>query len=83
MFPQKGRSEGDASKFTHLFSIIPGKEPSQGTCDKVENEATSEQTRPSTNLRREERKNKSAFPTTTNIIVLHIQIALHKLHVLN
>ena len=41
---------------SHLFSIIPGKESSQGTCDKVENEATSEQTRPSTNLRREERK---------------------------
>ena len=26
----------------------------------------------------EEKENKSAFPTTTNIIVLHIQIALYK-----
>ena len=43
---------------SHLFSIIPGKESSQGTCDKVENEVTSKQTRPSTNLRREERKRK-------------------------
>ena len=76
LFPQKGRSEGDASTkviasltaFTtrkpqkeqnlliYICSIIPGKESNQRMRDKVENEATSEQTRTSTNLRREERK---------------------------
>ena len=33
---------------SHLFSIIPGKESSQGTGDKVENEVTNGQTKTST-----------------------------------
>ena len=60
---------------SHLFSIIPGKEFSQGTGDKVENEVTD---KPKPILTNEEKKeNKSAFLTTTNIIVLRIQIELY------
>ena len=33
---------------SHVFSIIPGKETSQGTGDKVENEVTNGQTKTST-----------------------------------
>ena len=33
---------------SHLFSIIPGKESSQGTGDKIENEVINRQTKTST-----------------------------------
>ena len=42
--------------YSHISSIIPGKESNQRTSDKVENEATNEQTRTSTDPRRGERK---------------------------
>ena len=59
---------------SHLFSIISEKNPVKEHETKLENEATKRQTKTSTNQRREERKQK-AFPTTTGIIVLCIQIA--------
>ena len=59
---------------SHLFSIIPGKNPVKENETKSENEATNRQAKTSTNQRREERK-QNASPTVTSIIVLHIQIA--------
>ena len=64
----KPRKEQNCS---HLFSIIPGKEPAKEHETKSENEETSQKN--STNQGKEERKQK-AFPTITSIIVLHIQI---------
>ena len=59
---------------SHLFSIIPGKNPVKEHKTEFGNEATNKQNRTSANQRREERK-QNAFPTNTSIIVLHIQIA--------
>ena len=60
--------------YSHLFSIIPGKEPAKEHETKLENEVTKDKLKNSTNQEKEERK-QNAFPTITNIIVLHIQIA--------
>ena len=60
--------------YSHLFSIIPGKEPAKEHETKSENEVTNRQAKNSTNQGKEERK-QSAFPTITSIIVLRIQIA--------
>ena len=61
--------------YSHLFSIIPGKEPAKEHETKLENED-----KPKTVLtkKKEERK-QNAFPTIISIIVLRIQIALHEL----
>ena len=59
---------------SHLFSIIPGKEPAKEHETKLENEVTNRQAKNSTNQGKEERK-QNAFPTITSIIVLRIQIA--------
>ena len=59
---------------SHLFSIISGKNPVKEHESEFGNKATNRQTKTSTNRRIEERK-QNAFPTTTSIIVLHIQIA--------
>ena len=60
--------------YSHLFSIIPGKEPAKEHETKLENEATKDKLKNSTNQEKEERK-QNAFPTITSIIVLRIQIA--------
>ena len=60
--------------YSHLFSIIPGKEPAKEHKTKLENEVTNRQAKNSTNQEKEERK-QNAFPTITSIIVPHIQIA--------
>ena len=60
--------------YSHLFSIIPGKEPAKEHKTKLENEVTNRQAKNSTNQEKEERK-QNAFPIITNIIVLRIQIA--------
>ena len=58
---------------SHLFSIIPGKEPAKEHETKSENEVTD---KPKTVLTKEKKKSKqNAFPTITSIIVLRIQIA--------
>ena len=57
--------------YSHLFSIIPGKEPAKEHETKLENEDE-----PKTVLtKKEEERKQNAFPTIINIIVLHIQIA--------
>ena len=58
---------------SHLFSIIPGKEPAKEHETKLENEVT-DKPKNSTNQGKEERK-QNTFPTITSIIVLRIQIA--------
>ena len=60
--------------YTHLFSIIRGKEPAKEHETKLENEATKDKLKNSTNQEKEERK-QNTFPTITSIIVLRIQIA--------
>ena len=60
--------------YSHLFSIIPGKEPAEGHKTKLENKVTNKQAKNSTKQEKEERK-QNAFPTIISIIVLHIQIA--------
>ena len=60
--------------YSYLFSIIPGKEPAKEHETKLENEATKDRLKNSTNQEKEERK-QNAFPTITSIIVLRIQIA--------
>ena len=60
--------------YSHLFSIIPGKEPVKEHEMKLENKVTNRQAKNSTNQGKEERK-QNAIPTITSIIVLHIQIA--------
>ena len=60
--------------YSHLFSIIPGKEPAKEHKTKLENELTNRQAKNSTNQEKEERK-QNAFPTIISIIVLRIQIA--------
>ena len=60
--------------YSHLFSIIPGKEPAKEHETKSENEVTNRQAKNSTSQGKEERK-QNALPTITSIIVLHIQIA--------
>ena len=64
--------------YSHISSIIPGKESNQRTSDKVENEATSEQTRTSTNLRREERKRKCIPHNYKYLLYFAFKIALQK-----
>ena len=59
--------------YSHLLSIIPGKEPAKEHETKLENEVTKDKPKNSTNQEKEERK-QNAFPTITNIIVLRIQI---------
>ena len=59
--------------YSHLFSIIPGKEPAKEHETKLENEATKDKLKNSTNQEKEERK-QNTFPTITSIIVLRIQI---------
>ena len=59
--------------YSHVFSIIPGKEPAKEHKTKLENEVTNRQAKNSTNQEKEERK-QNAFPTITSIIVLRIQI---------
>ena len=59
---------------SHLFSIIPGKEPAKEHETKSEKEVTNRQAK--TVLTKEKKKTKqNAFPTITSIIVLCIQIA--------
>ena len=60
--------------YSHLFSIIPGKEPAKEHETKLENKATKDKPENSTNQEKEERK-QNTFPTITSIIVLRIQIA--------
>ena len=60
--------------YSHLFSIIPGKEPAKEHETKLENEVTNRQAKNSTNQEKEERK-QNAFPRITSIIVLRNQIA--------
>ena len=60
--------------YSHLFSIIPGKEPAKEHETKLENEVTNRQAKNSTNQEKEERK-QNTFPTITSIIVLRIQFA--------
>ena len=60
--------------YSHLFSIIPGKEPAKEHETKLDNEVTNRQAENSTDQGKEERK-QNAFPTIINIIVLRIQIA--------
>ena len=60
--------------YSHLFSIIPGKEPAKEHETKLENEVTNRQAKNSTNQGKEERK-QNTFTTITSIIVLCIQIA--------
>ena len=60
--------------YSHLFSIIPGKEPAKEHETKLENEVKTDKPKNSTDQGKEERK-QNAFPTIINIIVLHIQIA--------
>ena len=60
--------------YSHLFSIIPGKEPVKEHETKLENEVTNRQAKNSTNQGKEGRK-QNTFPTITSIIVLCIQIA--------
>ena len=59
--------------FSHLFSIISGKNPVKEDETEFGNKATNKQNRTSANRRREERK-QNAFPTNTSIILLRIQI---------
>ena len=60
--------------YSHLFSIIPGKEPAKEHETKLENEVKTD--KPKTVLTKEkEVRKQNAFPTIINIIVLHIQIA--------
>ena len=59
--------------YSHLFCIIPGKEPAKEHKTKLENEVTNRQAKNSTNQEKEERK-QNAFPTIISIIVLRIQI---------
>ena len=56
--------------YSHLFSIIPGKEPAKEHETKLENK---DKPKNSTDQEKEERK-QNAFPTIINIIVLCIQI---------
>ena len=68
--------------YSHISSIIPGKEFKQGTSDKAESETTNEQTRTSTN-RREERK-QNTFPTIINIYcTLHSKSHYKSYHALS
>ena len=60
--------------YSHLFSIIPGKEPAKEHETKLENEVKNRQAKNSTDQGKEERK-QNAFLTIINIIVLRIQIA--------
>ena len=57
--------------YSHLFSIIPGKEPAKEHKTKLENED-----KPKTVLtKKEEERKQNTLPTIINIIVLRIQIA--------
>ena len=57
--------------YSHLSSIIPGKEPAKEHETKLENEVTNRQAKNGTNEEKEERK-QNTFPTITSIIVLRI-----------
>ena len=74
MKPQK-----EQNLLTYISSITPGKESNQRTSDKVENEATNEQTRTSTDPRREERKRKRINHNYKHLLYFTRKIALHKL----
>ena len=65
--------------YSHIPSIISGKESNQRTSDKAENETTNEQTRTSTNRRREERKQKRIPHNYKHLLYFTFKIALQKL----
>ena len=58
--------------YSHLFSIIPGKEPAKEHKTKLENEDEPK----AVLTKKEEERKQNAFPTIINIIVLRIQITL-------
>ena len=60
--------------YSHLFSIIPGKEQAKEHETKLENEVKTDKPKTVLTKEKEERK-QNAFSTIINIIVLRIQIA--------
>ena len=64
--------------YSHLFSIIPGKEPAKEHETKSENEVTNRQAKNSTNQGKEERK-QNAFPQLPAPLYFAFKSHLHKL----